>query len=111
MPLVAADGCSGGRLQTCILLDTENTRFLIDCGTTALIVKRRFGVDSNSISAIVLAHLPGDHFGGIPFLVLDGQVISKRTTLLLIAGPPGTDERLSQVGRSRRSMGSPHTTP
>lgn len=88
---------SGGRLQTCILLHAENTRILIDCGTTALIAMRRFGVDPNGISAIVLTHLHGDHFGGIPFLILDGQFISRRTTPLLIAGPSSTDERLSQA--------------
>lgn len=88
---------SGGRLQTCILLHAENTRILVDCGTTALIAMRQFGVDPNEISAIVLTHLHGDHFGGIPFLILDGQLISKRTTPLLIAGPTGTSERLSQA--------------
>ena len=88
---------SGGRLQTCFLLHAEGTRILVDCGTTALIAMRRFGVDPNDISAIVLTHLHGDHFGGIPFVILDGQVVSKRTTSLLIAGPPSTRERLSQA--------------
>jgi len=88
---------SGGRLQTCILLHAANTRILIDCGTTALIAMRRFGVDPNYVSAVVLTHLHGDHFGGIPFLILDAQLISKRTSPLLIAGPPGTGERLSQA--------------
>ena len=88
---------SGGRLQTCFLLHAEGTQILVDCGTTALIAMRRFGVDPNDISAIVLTHLHGDHFGGIPFVILDGQVVSKRTTSLLIAGPPSTRERLSQA--------------
>jgi ribonuclease BN (tRNA processing enzyme) len=88
---------SGGRLQTCILLHTGDTQILIDCGTTALIAMRRFGIAPNDISAIVLTHLHGDHFGGIPFLILDGQLMSKRTTPLLIAGPPGTGERLLQA--------------
>ena len=88
---------SGGRLQTCILLQAEDTRILVDCGTTALIAMRQFGVDPNDISAIVLTHLHGDHFGGIPFVILDGQLVSKRTASLLIAGPPSTRERLSQA--------------
>ncbi len=88
---------SGGRLQTCILLHAESTRILVDCGTTALIAMRRFGVDPNDISAIVLTHLHGDHFGGIPFVILDGQLVSKRTASLLIAGPPSTRERLSEA--------------
>jgi ribonuclease BN (tRNA processing enzyme) len=88
---------SGGRLQTCILLHAEGTRILVDCGTTALIAMRRFGVDPNDISAIVLTHLHGDHFGGIPFFILDGQLVSKRTSSLLVAGPPSTRDRLSQA--------------
>lgn len=88
---------SGGRLQTCILLHAEGMRILVDCGTTALIAMRRFGVDPNDLSAIVLTHLHGDHFGGIPFFILDGQLVSKRTASLLIAGPPSTRERLSQA--------------
>lgn len=88
---------SGGRLQTCILLHAEDTRILVDCGTTALIGMRRFGVDPNDIRAIVLTHLHGDHFGGIPFVILDGQLISKRTVPLLVAGPPSVRERLSQA--------------
>jgi ribonuclease BN (tRNA processing enzyme) len=88
---------SGGRMQTCILLHAEGTRILVDCGTTALIAMRRFGVDPNDISAIVLTHLHGDHFGGIPFFILDGQLVSKRTSSLLIAGPPSTRERLFQA--------------
>jgi len=43
---------------------------------------------------IVLSHLHGDHFGGIPFLLLDGQFLSRREKPLLIAGPPGTRVRL-----------------
>lgn len=88
---------SGGRLQTCILLHADGTRILVDCGTTALIAMRRFGVDPNDLHAIVLTHLHGDHFGGIPFVILDGQLVSKRTASLLIAGPPSTRERLSQA--------------
>ncbi len=86
---------SGGRLQTCILVKATHSTFLVDCGTTALIAMRRFGVDPNAIDLILLTHLHGDHFGGIPFFVLDAQLSSKRTRPLLIAGPPGTKNRIT----------------
>jgi ribonuclease BN (tRNA processing enzyme) len=38
--------------------------------------------------------LHGDHFGGIPFFILDSQLISKRTKPLLIAGPPDVKDRI-----------------
>ena len=84
---------SGGRYQTCILLASPQ-KVLLDCGCSALIVMRRFGVDPNEISAIFLTHLHGDHFGGVPFFLLDAQMISKRTAPLTIVGPPGTRERI-----------------
>ena len=33
---------SGGRLQTCILVRSATSHFLVDCGTTALIAMRRW---------------------------------------------------------------------
>jgi ribonuclease BN (tRNA processing enzyme) len=86
---------SGGRLQTCILVKASSSTFLVDCGATALIAMRRFGVDPNAIDLILLTHLHGDHFGGIPFFVLDAQLISKRTRPLVIAGPSGTKQRIA----------------
>jgi ribonuclease BN (tRNA processing enzyme) len=88
---------SGGRLQTCMLVRTATSRFLVDCGTTVLIAMRRLSIDPNSIAMICVSHLHGDHFGGIPFFLLDAQLISKRTQPLLIAGPPGTQQRLLQA--------------
>jgi len=85
---------SGGRLQTCMLVEGGGACFLIDCGTTALIAMRRHGVDPNAVDTVLLSHLHGDHFGGLPFLVLDGQLISKRARPLVVAGPPGTRERV-----------------
>jgi len=85
---------SGGRFQTCILVDAPETRFLIDCGASSLIAMRHFGVAPDSIDMVLLTHLHGDHFGGLPFLILDAQLVSRRSRPLLIAGPPGTRVRL-----------------
>jgi len=45
---------------------------------------------------VFVSHLHGDHFGGLPFLILDGQ-FSRRTTPLTIAGPPGIARRLTDA--------------
>lgn len=84
---------SGGRLQTCIHVRAPSTTFLIDCGASALVSLKRFGVDPSLVDSILLTHLHGDHFGGIPFFVLDAQ-FSKRDRSLAIAGPPGCEERV-----------------
>ena len=85
---------SGGRFQTCIYVQAESTRFLIDCGASSLIAMKRFGVEPSTIDQIVLTHLHGDHFGGLPFLIRETQILSKRTNPLTIAGPRGLEERI-----------------
>ncbi len=88
---------SGGRFHACILVTTPDEQFLIDCGASSMIAIRRFAVDPNAISMIILSHLHGDHFGGLPFFILDAQFVSKRTRPLLIAGPPGTKKRVMEA--------------
>src|SRR5437667_192621 len=58
---------------------------------------RRFAVEPNTIDTILLSHLHGDHFGGIPFFILDAQLVSKRIRPLVIAGPVGTKERIHRA--------------
>ncbi len=87
---------SGGRFQTCISVRAEEAHVLLDCGASTLIAMKRFSVDPSSVDAVVVSHLHGDHFGGIPFLVLDGQ-FGHREKPLLIAGPPGIGERLARA--------------
>lgn len=85
---------SGGRFNTCFLLSHGADRALIDCGASSLIAMRKFGVEPNEIGSILITHLHGDHFGGLPFLLLDAQLVSRRGAPLLIAGPPGLQKRL-----------------
>ena len=87
---------SGGRLQTCIHVATQDHRILIDCGASSLIGMKRLGIDPGEIGLIMLSHLHGDHFGGIPFLLLDAQ-FTRRTAPLTIAGPLGTQARVEQA--------------
>jgi ribonuclease BN (tRNA processing enzyme) len=84
---------SGGRFQTCILVTSSEGSTLIDCGASSLIAMKRFGVDPNVVDTVLLSHLHGDHFGGLPFLILDGQ-FSRRTRPLTVAGPPGVEGRV-----------------
>ena len=51
----------------------------------------------DEIATILVSHLHGDHFGGIPFFVLDAQLVSKRTRPLVVVGPPGTATRLEET--------------
>ncbi|UMY18758.1 MBL fold metallo-hydrolase [Methylobacterium organophilum] len=85
---------SGGRFNTCFHVTASGTCFLVDCGASSLIAIRRYGVDPNGIDTVFVTHLHGDHFGGLPWLILDGQLVSRRATPLTIVGPEGIQARL-----------------
>ena len=88
---------SGGRFQACIHVDAGETRFLMDCGASSLIPMKRAGISTAAIDLILISHLHGDHFGGIPFFILDAQLISRREAPLVIAGPPGLERRVRET--------------
>jgi ribonuclease BN (tRNA processing enzyme) len=85
---------SGGRSHTCFFLETAKAALLVDCGASAMTALQVRGIDLNAIDGVVLSHLHGDHFGALPFLLLDWQFLARRDRPLLIAGPPGTRGRL-----------------
>lgn len=87
---------SGGRFQTCILAESNGHSCLVDCGASSLIALKGAGIDPNGIDTVLISHLHGDHFGGLPFLVLDGQ-FSRRSDPLLVAGPPGLRARVTEA--------------
>jgi ribonuclease BN (tRNA processing enzyme) len=82
----------GGRSHACILVSAPGVSLLLDCGGSSLpAIKRE--IDPEAIDAIAISHLHGDHFGGIPFLVVE-QHYARRTAPLVIGGPRGLADRL-----------------
>jgi len=84
----------GGRFFSSFLL---NGRYLFDASPAALPQLRRAGAPPEAIDAVFISHFHGDHFLGLPFLLLDYAQVSHRTTPLTIIGPPGIKERLAVV--------------
>ena len=85
---------SGGRSNTCFWLETAKSTLAVDFGASALPALKALRLEPNAIDGVVLSHLHGDHFGGLPFFLLDAQFLARRERPLTIAGPPGTRTRL-----------------
>lgn len=88
---------SGGRNQSSYLIDAGDKLFLLDCGPTALLAMKRAGFDPRRLDAILLSHLHGDHFGGIPFFLIEYLYQKPPLQPLTIAGPPGTEQRVDKL--------------
>jgi ribonuclease BN (tRNA processing enzyme) len=88
---------SGGRAHSCALVERATARFLVDCGASAVTALKAAAIDLDTIDAVIITHLHGDHFGGLPFLLLDAQYVSRRTRPWLFVGPPGFEARLKAV--------------
>lgn len=87
---------SGSRSNTCFHVTGDNVNFLIDCGASSLPALKRFGIARDDIDLILITHFHGDHFGGLPFLLLDAQ-FTRRTRPLVIAGPQGIETKLANL--------------
>jgi ribonuclease BN (tRNA processing enzyme) len=87
---------SGGRFNTCFHVTGEGVNFLIDCGASSLPALKRLAIARDEIDLILITHFHGDHFAGLPFLLLDAQ-FTRRVRPLVIAGPEGIETRLTQV--------------
>jgi ribonuclease BN (tRNA processing enzyme) len=88
---------SGGRNQSGYLVEADDRLFLLDCGPTTLLAMKRAGFDPRRLDAIILSHLHGDHFGGIPFFFIEYLYLKRRDYPLIIAGPTGTEERVREL--------------
>jgi ribonuclease BN (tRNA processing enzyme) len=69
---------------------------LAGCGAASPVALKAQGLDPGAVDAVVVTHLHRDHFGGLPFLILDGQ-FSGRSAPLQVAGPPGIRARLAEA--------------
>ncbi len=89
--------CAGGRNQASYILSSDETTVLLDCGATALAAMKSAGADPGSVDGILLSHLHGDHFAGLPLLFMEYIYLQQRQRPLRIGGPPGTRERIQAL--------------
>src|SRR5229473_2400341 len=93
---------SGGRFNTCFHITGARVNFLIDCGASSLPAMKRLGIARDDIDLILITHFHGDHFGGLPFLLIDAQFensskTKQRFDLSVIALKPGETRAFGAV--------------
>lgn len=91
---------SRARCHAGYLVTTPSSTVLLDCGPTTLLALKREGLTPDGCDAIVLSHLHGDHFAGLPFLFLHYIFDTPRQRPLTVIGPPGTEARVQDLYRA-----------
>ncbi len=95
---------AGGRRQSAILVRGQRGSLLLDCGATTGSGLHELGIARDEIDTILVSHFHGDHFGGIPLLLLAALYQDGRKHPLRIAGPPEIETRVRTLARA---MGHP----
>ena len=87
----------GGRAQSAVLIEDQGGRWLLECGPTTPYRLKREGIDPSTIEMVAVSHLHGDHFGGLPFLLLGAREEEGRKSALHLVGPPTLKSRIKDL--------------
>jgi len=90
---------SGGRQPISILVRSHNFGLLLDCGPGFLPMMKRLDLSPSDVDAVLISHHHGDHFSGVPFLLLEYQYRTQRRRPLTVAGPPATRDKVLELTR------------
>ena len=75
-------------------------RILMEAGPGLLPALKGNRIPTDSFDLLLISHLHGDHFGGLPFLILEYMWETRRKKVLTIAGPAKLEDRTWQLMRT-----------
>jgi ribonuclease BN (tRNA processing enzyme) len=101
---------SGGRFNTCLHVDLGTAPFLVDLGSTSLGALKTLGIAYGDVETILVTHLHADHAGGIPSLLMESMIVTRRRRPLTIVGPTGLSRWIGDLG-AIMYPGSQHLVP
>lgn len=87
---------SGGQINTCFYIKRSSVQLLIDCGATTLPALKKQQIEIREIDLVIITHFHGDHYGGIPYILLDLAINGQQKPLTIIS-PPGCRERVIKL--------------
>jgi ribonuclease BN (tRNA processing enzyme) len=82
---------SEGRTFSSFIVDRK---YQFDAPPTILPQLKKLEIPLDEIEVLFISHAHGDHFVGLPFLLLEYVYVTRRTRDLHIVGPPGCEEWL-----------------
>lgn len=88
---------SGGRRHTSFFIPQQAGGILLDCGATTSMGLKATGRSFKEVEFVILSHFHGDHFGGLPFLIVEAAKVHKRKKPLTLISPPGLEDKLAQL--------------
>ncbi len=91
---------SHGRFQSGYIIEGPSCRILMEAGPTALCAMKRMGFRTADLDMILVSHLHGDHYGGLPFFILEYLYESPRDKPLTVVGPPRLEDRTWRLFRT-----------
>ncbi len=91
---------SGGRAQAGCLVQSGGKNFMLEAGPNLLGALKKIGVSPAALDYIIISHLHGDHFAGLPFLILEYMYESPLRKTVVIAGPPKLEQRTWTLTRA-----------
>jgi ribonuclease Z len=69
------------RFHSSILITSSNQNLLVDCGDGISKAIRKQNADFNSIDSILISHFHADHFSGLPSLLTQMKLLSRKNDL------------------------------
>jgi ribonuclease BN (tRNA processing enzyme) len=91
---------SKGRFQAGYVISGGGHQILMEAGPTLLASMKRVGLSAANLDVVLISHLHGDHFSGLPFLILEYLYETPLTRPLIMAGPRHLEERTWDLFRA-----------
>ncbi len=78
------------------LIRTNQSTILLDCGETTQVQLMKLGISPMRIDTVVISHLHGDHFFGLPGLLQTMDLLQRKNPIK-VTGPKGVQDFLECV--------------